>query len=358
MNSLNKAYVFRALPLHRDSRTQRYSNVLPNCIFNTWEDSYGNIKKSGIERLKLGRREHRDIYSYPLYLLYLFLFSLLFIRSSNKVICMDLDTYLFVKLGSVRNGNIFLDVVDPIAQTRYRNFPFNKIFDRIECFFIKNKSERVILPACYRLKYYEDRLGVDLNEYLDRVKIYENVIKIPTSSIFNPKNNRLFNNDNITIGYFGSLDSSRGLLELISFCNEYGYNCIVAGRGELADEIVKLSSRHDNLVMLGQYAPKDLATLYSQIDFCWAYYSPHLLLHKYAAPNKYYEHLAFSTPIIFNKVVPLVDKIEDKRTGISISDNLNVDNFVIMNNKIKEFHIESADFTDWNKLYLNYEFKV
>ncbi|MEZ8738209.1 hypothetical protein [Vibrio sp. 10N.239.312.D08] len=271
---------------------------------------------------------------------------------------MDLDTYLFVKLGSIRNRNVFLDIVDPIAQTRYRSLPFNKVFDKIECFFIKKKPERVILPAYYRLKYYEDRLGISLESYFEKVRIYENVIKIPVSSGYTPKYDSIFNNDNFVIGYFGSLDSSRGILELIKFCSDFGYNCIIAGRGELADEISNLAYQSGFLVMLGQYSPKDLEALYAKIDFCWAYYSPDLLLHKYAAPNKYYEHLAFSTPIIFNDIVPLVDKIEVKHTGISISNSLNTDDFILMDKKIKKFHIESSDFSDWDKFYSNYDFEV
>ncbi len=51
---------------------------------------------------------------------------------------MDIDTYIPIKIGSLfGRSKFYLDIVDPISQTKFRHAYFNVIFDYIEYFILK-----------------------------------------------------------------------------------------------------------------------------------------------------------------------------------------------------------------------------
>ena len=348
-------YIFRALPLNRDSRTQRYANFLEeNAKFNTWEDYYSDHKK-GIEKLKIARNRTAKIITYPLYLVYLYLFSLFRIKNENRVICMDLDTFFPVFLGSFwKKTTIYFDIVDPIAQTKFRKFYWNKLFDYIEYFLIKFRIHTII-PNKNRLEYYKDRLNIDFSE--NNVLIIENIPVIDKSININSD----FKNKPFEIGYFGTLDKSRGLTELVDFVSKNKeITLLIAGMGQLKDFIAEKANYYDNIKFLGAFNSKELVNLYNQVKFCWAYYTDKTFLHKYASPNKYYEHLVFKTPIIINRFIPLSKSIEFFNSGIIINDELSDLTFNDLKFKIKKYNFDINSFSEWEDKYENYnvDFKL
>ncbi|MDE1223751.1 hypothetical protein MCT03_05375 [Vibrio aestuarianus] len=340
-------YIFRALPLKRDARTQRYSELLDgNTVFNTWEERYESNKS--IEKLKRGRSENSKIISYPLYLIYLFLFSLLRIRKSDRVICMELDTFIPIFLGSFwKNSLIYLDVVDPVGQAKFRKVPFNKFFDYIEYLFLRCRKLN-ILPNENRLEYYKDRLNVNIDKckYLlvENVPMLNNIGHIKQSAV------------KFDIGYFGTLDESRGIKELIEYASALDISLLIAGIGPMEDFILQKSSEigESKLKFYGSFSIAEIEKLYSMVNFSWAYYTDRTMLHKYASPNKYYEHLAFKTPMIMNQFVPLSNRLALRNTGVVIGDQLDKKNFIILNDKITEFNHGESDFSEWESRYNEY----
>lgn len=353
-----KCIVVRALPLDRDSRTLRYKKFLDkdySVEFNTWEDNT-KLSRRGLEKLKLSRKNHSLLLAYPLYITYLFLFALFKIKKNDIVIAMDLDTYLPIKMVYfIKKFDIILDIVDPISQTRYRKVPLNKIFDYLEYRIISSKKSKVILPSSHRVLYYVERLKLKNNNFACNTKICENVADVnfnSTKTNFNIPVSR-----NITIGYFGSLDENRGLNQLVSYVLEQtDFQIVIAGRGVLSDRFSDL--QHERFVFLGEFTSSDLPFLYNAVDFVWAYYDPSVLLHHYAAPNKFYEHLAFKTPIIFNHCVPQSEYILNKLTGLVINDALTDSSFSELVNNIRKFDFESASYSDWGSKYENYSFSI
>ncbi len=83
---------------------------------------------------------------------------------------------------------------------------------------------------------------------------------------------------------------------------------------------------------------------------------PDVFLHRYACPNKYYEHLAFKTPIIFNEIVPMSNLVEANNSGLIISDGINEDTFRKLEDKLNSFNINVSDFSLWESSYSNYSF--
>jgi glycosyltransferase involved in cell wall biosynthesis len=313
---------------------------------NSWEEHYE--KTTGLARLKRGRQELHKAFSYPLYLLYLFIYSIFTIKKGDRVICMELDTFIPIFLGSFWKKTIlYLDIVDPISQTKFRRVPCNKVFDYIEFFLLKFRTFNII-PNKNRLLFYNDRVGLDVSKC--KYLLVENVPFLDGLS---------YSNDNdfkFDVGYFGTLDESRGLVELINYASISGLSLLIAGLGPLEEYISQKSIElgDSKINFYGSYSAGELDKLYSMVRYSWAYYTNETILHKYASPNKYYEHLAFKTPIIMNKFVPLSETIKAHNTGIIIDDYLNQYTFNNMIDDMKDFNIDDSDFGEWEFCYSNY----
>jgi len=313
----NKVFIFRGLPLVADSRTVRNGNFFTQVQFHTWEKkdksdyagrdvvSYPLAKDGGGMALK-----------YPLYLIYLFLFSLFKVRGRDTCMCMDLDTFVPVWLGSFfKRTTLIFDVVDPASQGRFKKFPFSRLVDKVEYFFIKRATLATFPHAC-RTQYYEDSLGVKfagVNTF-----VIENmpsfILKQPASASVCARDE----SGKVVIGYFGTLDGSRGLALLMDFAraNADKIQVLVAGDGPLKSYVQNLCDEVENIKFLGRYTPDQLGPLYESVNFSWMYYDPGISLHRYAAPNKFYEHLCFNVPVLTNSIIPQARFVDENCTGI------------------------------------------
>lgn len=353
----DRLIVIRGLPLSQDSRTRRHllsDHAVKQVI--TWEDE-------GPQWLgmRTGRRQYPIALSYPIWLLRLFLMSLLRFRKGDTVICMDLDTYLPVRLGRLLGRPaIFLDIVDPIAQTRFRRVPGNRLFDWIE-FAILRFSSRVIVPGTSRIDYYFDRLGISRER---RRNVRPPIVVENVATFAEPDREqslavrRARSGERVkTLAYFGGLSESRGLREMCEhFAGVKGIRVLIAGRGSYEEEIRHLAERHSNVEYLGAFDYGRLSTMLAGVDFYWAYYDPSVLLHRYAYPNKFYEHLAFRVPIIINRCVPQSVEVARLRTGIVIDDDLSNATFRGLKRRMRSFDAAGADFLEWERTYQNYKF--
>jgi hypothetical protein len=341
-----KYFIIRSLPLDRDSRTQRYETIIddPNAIFR-----YITLEK-------------KSMIGYITFLLKLF-FLLPFIVSKNDIIiCMDLDVFIVAKLSLFYKKNIiYLDIVDPIAETKFRKLPnfIKKIFDYLEYFSLKFRKYN-ILPANYRKLYYKEKLEKDVNNLnyivVENVPIYNGEFSIKTKKF--PLNSNQF-----IIGYFGILEKERGIIELIEWILDSDLNIkiIVAGRGTLENKISLISSDNNEKVkFMGSFKPIDVCELYENVDFNWSYYdvNSRLLHYKYACPNKFYESIFFYTPLIINKGVFISNVISENSVGIVIDDELSTSNFEKMYELMRNFTYNKNKFDLLNSKYRNYKFKL
>jgi len=346
---MKKLIVFRSLPLHRDARTLRYKDTVgySHIELNTWED-YDNVN-DGIHRLKLDKKKYSKLLSYPLYLIYLFFYSLFYIKDED-VVCLELDTFLPVWLGSFfKKNKIYFDIVDPIAETKFKNLCCNRLFDYLEIVFLNLRCYN-ILPNENRVVYYVDKCKVKSDRFS-----YQVIENVPTLSDIEITT-ELCNHNNIKIGYLGTLEEERGILELIGFVkNHTDINLIIAGDGKLKEKILRAIESVSNIEYLGSFRYQEVGKLYAKFDFLWAYYSDKVYLHRYASPNKYYEHLAFKKPIITNEVVPFGKSIVNYKTGIIIKNNLDERTFKNMYDMMKIYRLDEADFSLWEKKYAQYK---
>lgn len=313
------AYVFRGLPLVADSRTLRNGSLFSKVVYCTWEKSEkSNFGGEHVISFPLHKDGGWLFLKYPLYIIYLFLFSLFKVGGRDVCVCMDLDTFIPVWAGSFfKKSKLIFDVVDPASQARFKKVPFPRLIDKVEIFFIK-KSFLAIFPHESRLHYYHDLLAVDVSEV--RHLVIENMPSFPRQKVGASDAVRSVDSKSVIIGYFGTLDASRGLDLVVDFVltNPEKVELLVAGDGPLKEYIEGCAEHCASISYVGRYTASQLEGLYSQIDFSWMYYDPSIFLHKYAAPNKFYEHLCFRIPAITNRIIPQASFILENRTGVIV----------------------------------------
>lgn len=107
------------------------------------------------------------------------------------------------------------------------------------------------------------------------------------------------NDERISLCYVGGLSSNRFIHELLDFfANNKEFRLTLGGYGELEEKVRSYATKHENIDYLGQLAYLDSLVLYSYSDIMFAMYDPAHPNHKYSAPNKVYEAMMLSKPII------------------------------------------------------------
>lgn len=329
MKDKKQVYVFRTLPFTADSRVKRYLSLFPESsevVFKTWEKeniSVDNVKPYPFLKGGYVVKKILNALGYQLFSLYQFIK----LNNGDVAVFMDLDAaYLSIMFKWLNPGvTAIFDIVDPISQTKGLRFSLlHKIIDRLE-FKIAVKSDLCIVPHSCRIEYYYNRLNIGKSHKLNSF-VLENV-----PDKFSITQEATKNEDKLSIGYFGTLDPhTRGLEELIKFgiekCN---INVILAGDGGLKEIVQEAAAANANIYYLGLYNYKDLQDMYNKVDFTWAYYCPKVSLHEYACPNKYFEHIMFTTPIITNKIIPQAQAVIANNSGIvlNIIDDIFNDDF-------------------------------
>lgn len=118
--------------------------------------------------------------------------------------------------------------------------------------------------------------------------------------------------------YVGTLESShRGLEYLPKLCEAFGgdIEIVVAGTGELEELFCKEANRLPNLTYLGRQSYSAALEIMSKGD---CLYGPYLLsasAHRYASPNKMYEHLALGKPLITSLGTPPAELVGQLNSG-------------------------------------------
>lgn len=350
-------HIFRSLPFIADARVRRMTCFFEEKTIYTWEKSTTKsetIKDTTIKSFPYDKDKNSKIHKIFLFLLYILWipFSILINAKKNDIcVFMDFETIIFGYFAAKLKGTkIIFDIVDPISQTKIKIKYLQKIFDRLELYYA-NKSDLVIIPHKCRSEFYINRLNSKILNYM----IIENV---PS---FNKQNLQLITKfrklNKFNIGYFGTLDyKSRGIEWLLDFAKLFpnDINLIIAGQGAMEYKLSQLYQ--DNIIFLGPFDQNTLPYLYNEIDFTWAYYSPNIDLHKYAAPNKFYEHLYFKTPIITSDIIPQAEDIKQLNSGIFVDvSNGDIEYKKEFLEKIKNFKFDSQKINDyWNTRYSQY----
>lgn len=128
-------------------------------------------------------------------------------------------------------------------------------------------------------------------------------------------------NYDYVVSYVGVFDRDRGLenlLDVISHCPSVKLN--IAGFGVLDERIQDYANRFDNITCWGRVEYSVGQAIQKNSSMISAMYHLTSPLHKFAAPNKYYESLALGVPMITTENTLVGSKVTTHDTGFVLDE--------------------------------------
>lgn len=222
---------------------------------------------------------------------------------------------------------------------------------------LATKVDCLILPAEKRLH----QIGIDRSQLKQFIEI-ENVptFNVRLAPVIGLKRNKIY------LSYVGVFQKQiRGIENVIKMVlDDERFILDIAGVGDdLENMIRKSASKCKRIHYHGKVQYSQALDIMNNSDFIVALYYPYSSNHIYASPNKSYEALFLSTPIITSKGTLVGDKVVQSDTGYVVDDTLEGLHRLFSN-------VESDDFKkdyqnkclnccrQWNKVYANYKTKI
>ena len=161
----------------------------------------------------------------------------------------------------------------------------------------------------------------------------------------------------LTISYVGVFDRDRGLENLLA-CVSRNPNVLlnIAGFGVLDEQVRSYAQKYKNIHYWGRVEYAVGQAIMKNSDMMAAMYHLTSPLHKYAAPNKYYESLLLGVPMITTQNTLVGSKVEKYNTGFVIDETEDSLEKLIKNPdlveevKLKRNNCRRA----WNEVYASY----
>lgn len=235
-------------------------------------------------------------------------------RTIDVVHSVDLDVGIIsVPMGKILSIPVVYDAFDQMASF-FRPSIFTRILASFERWIIAG-STIAIFPDPIRLEQY----GIALD---DHVKMISNIPEAESADLYKksaPTAKVTDKSDRaIHLVYVGTLEERHRALEIIpSICDRLKDKVVfsVAGVGFLADFFSIQSKARNNLNFAGTLPYEKALRLMSTAD---CLFGPYLLTtpaHRYAVPNKMYEHLALGKPLLTNEGTPVGDLVRRESSG-------------------------------------------
>ena len=257
-----------------------------------------------------------------------------------------IPSFRFAKKNNIK---IIFDVFDWITSELDNNFVFRYI-EKLENKYYE-KSDYVIICEEERNKQAKTTArnllvmpNIPYKEYL------------PNDDVIAQISSRK-NNSRLTLGYVGVFDYNRGLedlLEAVGSCSEVSLE--IAGYGGLNELVESAAQKYSNIHFWGSVDYDKGQTILSQTDMVVALYYLTNPVHRFAAPNKYYEALKLNKPLLTTKGTLVGDKVVKYKTGSAIDEGkktiLDVFNSVLEKSDLEEM-VENSKCI-WEEHYKNY----
>lgn len=256
----------------------------------------------------------RFVLGYLAFIVRCFTFAMKRLRRGDTLLCMDLETALLGLVAARLCGaRVHYDMADPFYLAKPA--PLKPLWRWLERQYIR-LSDLATAPHPSRFALFFESLP-------DHALVVENVPDIPASDVANRAHRRREASGVLTLGYFGTLEDHRGIQDLLALVQRHpAIRLEIGGRGPLAGEVREAGKACPRIRFSGSYRVEDLASLTRDVDvYCSLYYSSKKL-HRYAAPNKYFEHLALGLPILMSAGTPYAEDVRREATGWVVPDGL------------------------------------
>jgi hypothetical protein len=241
-------------------------------------------------------------------------FSVLFKERKNTEVvhAIDLDTVLPALLFcKVFRKKLIFDIYDSYGDARSMSGAGRKVVDALEGFAARH-ADHVILPDTCRLP--------QVPAAVKDITIIENV---PFKSGNEGSARRVPEFAGVTLAYVGILEERhRGLEDLLAAVALYPgkVELEIAGFGPLAEACAKAAREHQNIRFHGAVTPEQAIRLMDGCDVVVGMYYRTKAHHARATPNKYYEHLMLSKPLLTTKGTPPGEKVELDYSGWALQE--------------------------------------
>lgn len=304
-------------------------------------DRYGVLPKNESEfitlfKLKVPHGNFVLPFFYPFWWIYVVMVVLK--RNPDTLNPFDLDCLIpsiFVKV--FKNVRVYYTIADFYADTIplvYPNF-IRKFLRHLERYLLQ-KSDHVFLVDENR---FDNVRGCKIKglSYIYNSPVDKKQELIEKSEFSNE------DRDQLNIFYAGLLDDQRGIRFLIDAVIESeNINLKIAGKGPLESYIKSVSDNNPEKVSyLGFLLHDEILRLSCDADAIVAFYDPKIPINQVASPNKLFEAMMLSKPIIANKNTSMDKIVSQEKCGIlieygNISELKNAFKTLIRNKKLRK----------------------
>lgn len=311
------------MPLDRDSRSTRmirdYEKMGLAVLQVIWTRGEPAPSNPGVIAFTgAGRygQKFANAFSYLRWHLFIARTLLKYVRTATLVHVVDLDTAIVaVPLARLAGKSVVYDAFDQFA-SMFRDKSFLRNFFAAIERWLMARSAILIFPDSVRLHQY----GILEDE---RICILGNIPDMTAEGAALPES-IVRDRGAVAFTYIGTLEAlHRGLEFIPLLCEHFGdrVQFLVGGVGRLEMFFREQAGRLANLKFVGHQTYDEALRLMRQAD---CLYGPYLLsaeAHRYASPNKMYEHLALGRPLLTNTGTPPGAFVEEHGTGFIFDGN-------------------------------------
>lgn len=203
----------------------------------------------------------------------------------------DLDTgRTCCKFAKKHKITFIYDIYDYYVGSRRIPKPLKKILEKQEIKVI-NKADTVILCTEER----KDEIKKSTPKRVEIIYNTPNIEQISKKKVIVDTDKK----DRLKLCYVGVLSNVRLLKEIIDEIGNFqDIELHIGGIGPLSEEVAQKAKELNNVYYYGRMNYHDVLALEKDCDVLFATYNPMVKGHKYSAPNKIYEAMGLSKPII------------------------------------------------------------
>lgn len=223
-----------------------------------------------------------------------------------------------------------------------------RLLRKMEHFAYKQSNELIICE--------EERKAQIQFELPKEPLILPNIPEICTSIPEIKQDKYSFDNNLVTVGYFGGFSKARFLPELLELTETGKFNLLIAGYGETSiEEQCEKANNLPNVKYFGRLDSEEGLLMSKHADIIYTMYCKTNPNHIYAAPNKYYEALMLGKPLLTTEGIIIADKVRKNDIGF-VSDETKKDLLKVITGASKEeVAIKGKNAASlWNEKYKTY----
>lgn len=256
-----------------------------------------------------------------LFLWNLYIIYFLSIKKHDAIHACNLDTLIpALIIGKFRRKKIIYDIFDFYGPMLPKSTP-----DLLRNLISVIESSLLRFPDCVILVDESRLKQLTSNKF----KKMEFILNTPELVYLNTQNNE---NKKFIIFYGGVLLESRGLKQVIEISRKISnIELVIAGYGAYEKSLLPLFSLYDNIKFLGKLPHDKVIENTYKADLLFALYNPTIPNNKFASPNKLFEAMMCSKPILVNKGTSMAKIVEEEKCGLVVDyfDNLELQEAIL-----------------------------